>query len=152
MKRLQSPRQFYSPPNCIATKKQRLKLNRLFTPNLIPCSHVRGDKTTKAYPPLLLLRLISTAEQAHYDDLMAQHHRRGALRRIGQELHYVAVNDGQWIALISFSPAALQCAARDQWIGWHRQHRTERLSLVANNSRFLILVGPVFSHLVRLSA
>ena len=92
-------------------------------------------KTAKPYPPQLNLRVISASEQAQFDDLMAKHHRRGALRRIGHELHYTVTHEAQWIALISFSPAALQCAARDNWIGWPRQFRTDRLRLVANNSR-----------------
>ena len=70
---------------------------------------------------------------------MQRHHRRGALRRIGHELHYIVTDDGQWIALISFSPAALHYVARDQRIGWYRCHRTCQPRLIADNSHFLIL-------------
>jgi hypothetical protein len=41
--------------------------------------------------------------------------------------------------LISFSAAALKCGARDRWIGWRYRHQYDRLHLIANNSRFLIL-------------
>lgn len=37
------------------------------------------------------------------------------------------------------SAAAWKCAARDRWIGWSSRHRYDRLKLVSNNSRFLIL-------------
>lgn len=47
----------------------------------------------------------------------------------------------EWVALLSFSAAALKCSARDEWIGWGYRHQTGRLNLVANNSRFLILPG-----------
>ncbi len=40
---------------------------------------------------------------------------------------------------MSFSAAAWKCAARDAWIGWDFRHPYDRLHLVANNSRFLIL-------------
>lgn len=40
---------------------------------------------------------------------------------------------------MSFSAAALRCAARDDWIGRGYRHQFDRLNLVANNSRFLIL-------------
>ena len=103
--------------------------------------------TTEAYPRELQIRLISSTEQAQYDELMQQHHRRGSLRRIGHELHYVATDNDNWIALSSFSPAALKCTARDEWIGWQRQHRTDRLRLIANNSRFLILPGHHYPNL-----
>jgi len=41
--------------------------------------------------------------------------------------------------LLSFSAASLKCAARDQWIGWQHRHQYDRLHLLANNTRFLIL-------------
>ncbi|MDE0308378.1 MAG: DUF4338 domain-containing protein [Acidiferrobacterales bacterium] len=102
---------------------------------------------SKAYPPQLNLQLISRTEQAQFDDLMEKYHRRGALRRIGHELHYVVKHESKWIALISFSPAALKSNARDQWIGWPQQLRTDRLRLIANNSRFLILPGHHYPNL-----
>jgi len=43
------------------------------------------------------------------------------------------------VALLLFSAAAKHLKHRDQWIGWTRSQRDRRLSLVANNSRFLIL-------------
>ncbi|MCY4303201.1 MAG: DUF4338 domain-containing protein [Aestuariivita sp.] len=102
---------------------------------------------SKPYPSELNLRLAQHNEMAQYDNLMAKHHKRGALRRIGHELHYVVEHQGQWIALISFSPAALKCTARDQWIGWLPQVQTDRLRLIANNSRFLILPGHHYPNL-----
>lgn len=72
---------------------------------------------------------------------MQAHHYLGALPKIGNTLRYVAEQDGRWMALLSVSAAALKCAARDQWIGWDYRHQYDRLNLVANNSRFLILPG-----------
>ena len=43
------------------------------------------------------------------------------------------------VALLSFSASALKCAARDRWIGWDLRHQYDRLKLIVNNSRFLIL-------------
>ena len=72
---------------------------------------------------------------------MQAHHYLGALPKIGNTLWYVATVKDQWLALLSFSAPALQCAARDEWIGWGYRHQYDRLNLVANNSRFLILPG-----------
>lgn len=72
---------------------------------------------------------------------MQTHHYLGALPKIGNTLWYFALIDGQRVALLSFSAAALKCSARDQWIGWGYRHQYDRLNLVANNSRFLILPG-----------
>ena len=70
---------------------------------------------------------------------MAEHHYLGALGKIGHTLWYVACFDKQWLALMSFSAAAWKCSARDQWIGWRYRFQYDRLHLVANNSRFLVL-------------
>ena len=70
---------------------------------------------------------------------MEAHHYLGALPKIGHTLWYVARFHNQWLALISFSAAAWKCAARDRWIGWRFRYQYDRLHLIANNSRFLIL-------------
>lgn len=85
------------------------------------------------------VRPIEEHEEGKYLGLMASGHYLGAIRRIGESIWYVASYEGEWIALISFSAAVLQCEARDRWIGWQYRHQTGRLKLLANNSRFLLL-------------
>jgi hypothetical protein len=70
---------------------------------------------------------------------MQAHHYLGALPKIGETLWYVATYRDEWVALLSFSAAAWKCAVRDRWIGWEYRHQYDRLNLIANNSRFLIL-------------
>jgi len=70
---------------------------------------------------------------------MQTHHYPGALPKIGETLWYVATWREAWVALLSFSAAAWKCAVRDRWIGWSFRHQYDRLNLIANNSRFLIL-------------
>lgn len=70
---------------------------------------------------------------------MQSHHYLGALPKIGNTLWYVALFEREWMACLSFSAAALKCAVRDDWIGWTFRHQFDRLNLLANNSRFLIL-------------
>ena len=72
---------------------------------------------------------------------MQAHHYLGSLPKIGETLWYVATYLGEWLALLCFSAAAWKCAVRDRWIGWGHRHQYDRLNLVANNSRFLILPG-----------
>ena len=72
---------------------------------------------------------------------MQAHHYLGALAKIGNTLRYIAERNGRWVGLLNFSAPALKCAARDRWIGWGYRHHYDRLNLVANNSRFLILPG-----------
>jgi len=41
--------------------------------------------------------------------------------------------------VLSVGAPAWKCAARDRWIGWDLRHQYDRLHLIANNTRFLIL-------------
>lgn len=84
-------------------------------------------------------RLVGRPEEARFQKLLDEHHYLGALPKIGETLWYVATYDGEWVALISFSAAALKCGARDRWIGWDFRFQYDRLRFLANNSRFLIL-------------
>jgi len=87
----------------------------------------------------IILQPVQQIEQKRFQSLMDAHHYLGALPKIGHTLWYVASFHGEWLALISFSAAAWKCAARDQWIGWSYRYQYDRLHLIANNSRFLIL-------------
>ncbi len=82
---------------------------------------------------------VHTAEESLFQKLMQSHHYLGALPKIGNTIWYVVLYENEWLALLSFSASALKCRARDQWIGWKYRHQYDRLHLVANNSRFLIL-------------
>jgi uncharacterized protein DUF4338/DDE family transposase len=87
------------------------------------------------------VRPIERREEPLHRELMTEHHYLGYLPKIGQSLWYVATYQEQWVALLNFSAAAWKCAVRDRWVGWdfHRQYDYNRLKLIANNSRFLIL-------------
>jgi len=87
----------------------------------------------------LRVRLTQRAEAPRFQQLMQTHHDLGALPKIGETLWYVATWREDGVALLSFSAAAWTCAARDRWIGWPSRHQDDRVSLLANKSRFLIL-------------
>ena len=85
------------------------------------------------------VRLVGRSEEARYRELLDAHHYLGSLPKIGETLWYVATSGEDWVALMSFSAAALKCGARDRWIGWDFRFQYDRLRFLANNSRFLIL-------------
>jgi len=87
----------------------------------------------------VVVRPVGKQEEARYQELMNAHHYLGGLPKIGETLWYVAEWGEQWVALVSFSAAAWKCRVRDEWIGWNWRHQYDRLKLVVNNSRFLIL-------------
>jgi hypothetical protein len=73
---------------------------------------------------------------------LKQHHYLGAVQPVGERMQYLAkAQDGQWLAILVFSAPAKHLKARDEYIGWTDEQRRRRLSLVTNNSRFLLLPG-----------
>jgi len=78
---------------------------------------------------------------------MCEHHYLGRCVPVGNVLRYVAEVQGRWVALLSWQSAALKCTARERWIGWSRVLQYQRLHLIANNSRFLVLPEARCPHL-----
>ena len=93
------------------------------------------------------VRPVLPSEEAAFQGLMQQYHYLGYLPKIGNTIWYVATINNDWLGLLSFSAAALKCSARDRWIGWGHRLQYDRLNLVANNSRFLILPNCHFKNL-----
>ena len=87
----------------------------------------------------VVVRPIVHLEERKFQELMQAHHYLGCSPKISETLRYVALWRNQWVALLSFSAASWKCAVRDRWIGWNLRHQYDRLKLVTNNSRFLIL-------------
>ena len=107
------------------------------------------SKKTKQMPDELQesllagMRVILVPEQKdrqRFQKLLKRHHYLGRIQAVGEQLYYVAVDaKGEWLALLLFSAAAKHLKHRDLWIGWSAEQRDRRLSLVVNNSRFLVL-------------
>jgi hypothetical protein len=87
------------------------------------------------------VRLIGADERREWDRLMRAHHYLGLTALVGRSLRYVAEVDVLWLALVGWASAALKCASRDRWIGWSPTLQWQRLNLIANNNRFLLLPG-----------
>lgn len=85
------------------------------------------------------VRLIQPQERQVFDDLLVKEHYLHSAELVGEQMRYVAEYQGQWLALLSWNAAAFNLKDREAWIGWDRRQKQRRLSLVVNNSRFLIL-------------
>lgn len=87
------------------------------------------------------VRLCQRGEVQRLKSLLRAHHYLGFRGVVGESLAYVAEAQSQWLAVFLWAAAALKCRPRDAWIGWHPTVAWQRLHLVANNVRFLILPG-----------
>lgn len=67
---------------------------------------------------------------------------------VGENLQYtVRSGCGRLLACLVFGSAAWKCQDRDQFIGWSAEQRAARLSLLTNNTRFLVLPWVQLKHL-----
>jgi hypothetical protein len=88
----------------------------------------------------LQVRLVTSAQdKARCDQLIVEHHYLKDATLVGEQLRYVATYKGQWLALATWSAAAFHLKDRDEFIGWDLEQCRGRRSLLANNSRLLVL-------------
>ena len=98
----------------------------------------------------------SSSEARLFHFLLQRYHYLGHRNCVGENLKYLARDrDGRPLACLLFGSAAWKAAARDQWLGWRSKQRRRHLSLVTNNTRFLLLpwvrVRHLASHLLGLA-
>src|SRR5512139_444197 len=80
------------------------------------------------------VRLIGPSERGRFDELLATEHYLKNPTAVGQVLRYVAEYQGQWVALVMFSSAALHLKPRDRWLQWPARQVAERRHLLAQNA------------------
>lgn len=88
----------------------------------------------------LRVRVVTQTEDlAWFDAQLAAQHYLGAGRAIGDYLRQVVEVDGRAAALLVWGPACYALKDRDLWISWSASQRIERLKLMVQNRRFLVL-------------
>ena len=88
---------------------------------------------------LRVMVLVERADVARFDALLADEHWLGATRSVGRFMRQVVTDDeGRWVGLLAWGPAAMHLQDRDNWIGWDAARRATRLNMVVQNRRFLV--------------
>jgi hypothetical protein len=95
----------------------------------------------------LCVRPIGADELPGWRTQMERHHYLGDAALIGESLRYLALLDGEPVALLSWGAASLRNGPRDRYVGWDEPTRKVNLHQVVNNARFLILPGVRCPHL-----
>jgi hypothetical protein len=119
----------------------------LFTLNAGAAELIEGP--LRALQPLEVIPVQPRTTQANaFVWHLGQHHYLGYGGAGGQNLRYL-IRDcyRRDLACLLFGGAAWKVKARDGFIGWSAQQRQERLWLIVNNSRFLILPHVRVPHL-----
>ena len=76
-----------------------------------------------------------------WNRLVCEHHYLKNAHLVGEQLRYVVTYQGQWVALLGWSAASFHLKDREVWLGWSDLQRRSRLHLLAQNSRFVVLVN-----------
>lgn len=76
-----------------------------------------------------------------FDQLLGEHHYLGAGRPVGDYLRQVVALKGKPVGLLVWGPACYALKDRDLWISWSTCQRVERLKLIVQNRRFLLLTA-----------
>lgn len=101
-------------------------------------STVMSDSSRRS---TLTVRVPSAEQVQWFDELLGRHHYLGAGCPVGDYLRQVVQLEGQPVALLVWGPAGYALKDRDRWISWSTSQRLERLKLVVQNRRFLVLAG-----------
>lgn len=105
--------------------------------------------------PITLKLVRRTPFEKVFNGLVNEYHYLGYTQPVGEHLKYMAFSDNRPIACLAWGSAPWYIGARDRYIGWTSQVREEKLHLIANNLRFLILpwlhVSCLASHLLSLN-
>lgn len=96
---------------------------------------------------LRLELVVDKRDSRLWNEYIARYHYQGYQVLPGAQLRYFARAEGRIVALLGFGAAAWKTAPRDTFIGWTHPQRKQRLHLVVNNARFLILPWVTSRHL-----
>lgn len=89
--------------------------------------------------PLEFRQVRRSADEKLFNSLIDRFHYLGYCHPVGEQLKYLVYARRQPIACLAWSSAPRHIGARDRFIGWSVPMRKDHLSLIAYNSRFLIL-------------
>lgn len=102
---------------------------------------MKSKSLTQVQSGALKVRVPSIEEHAWFDALLREHHYLGAGRPVGDYLRQVVERNERPVALLVWGPACYALKDRDQWISWSVTQRLERLKLIVQNRRFLVLTA-----------
>ena len=121
-------------------QKQRQSKAIVWTSQSAPGAPINCELRTLG--PIQLVVVTGKANVALWNEWVDRHHYLGYRHPIGAALKYFIIANAptrQILGCLQFSASVWHLADRDNWIGWKTKDREQRLNLVINNSRFLIL-------------
>jgi hypothetical protein len=134
LEKLEEAGQIELPP--LDTSKRRLRNAKRPDFN-IDTTPITGD--LKDQLPIHLEIARAGMELKLWRRYINDYHMIGDKQVFGSQLSYFIKSKETVLGCLQFSASSWALSSRDEWIGWSVQDRTQRLHLIVNNSRFLIL-------------
>jgi hypothetical protein len=133
------------PPNPLA---------RRVAPALVPVDQAGLQMSLGELGTIELRQVRRTDQEKLFNSLLQQHHYLGYTQPVGEHLKYLMVArpagsgaQERPIACAAWSSAPRHLGSRDRYIGWSAASRRANISLLAYNTRFLILPWVKVPHL-----
>lgn len=95
--------------------------------------------TVSGIKPVKFQRVRRGPSEKLFNSLIEQYHYLGYCQPVGEQLKYIVFSDNRPIACFAWSSPPRHIGCRDRFIGWSKGVREKNLSLMAYNSRFLLL-------------
>jgi hypothetical protein len=108
-------------------------------PSKIDIDQTPIDTTLSKIQPLEFRQVRRTSSEKLFNSLIDQYHYLGYCHPVGEHLKYIVFAEKRPIACLAWSSAPRHIGCRDKFIGWCKDIRKKNLSLIAYNTRFLIL-------------
>ena len=122
------------------------------TPSQIAIDQTLLEGKLSDLGPLEFRQVRRTEAEALFNSLIQEYHYLGYCQPVGEQLKYMVLAQGRPIACLAWSSAPRHIGDRDRFIGWTKPVREKNLSLIACNTRFLLLpwvrVSCLASHLL----
>lgn len=125
-------------PNPLANRKKPVDIE-------VDRSPIQGS--VRDLHPIHLKQVRRTRWEKLFNSLISEHHYLGYTQPVGEHLKYVAFSNDRPIACLAWSSAPWYIGVRDRFIGWSPETRQRNLSLIINNTRFLVLPWVAVPHL-----
>ena len=125
------------PPKDISRKRSALTLTPTITEIQINSTPITCD--LKEIKPIHLEIARAGTDLQRWRHYVNEYHMLGDKKVFGSRLAYFIKSRETILGCLQFSASSWALSSRDEWIGWNVQDRKQRLHLIVNNSRFLIL-------------
>ncbi len=116
-------------------------------PDHITIDETPVSKTLKKVRPLEFRQVRRTSSESLFNSLINKYHYLGYCQPVGEHLKYIVFVGQRPVACLAWSSAPRHIGVRDRFIGWNAEDRKKNLSLMAYNTRFLILPWVKIPHL-----